>query len=117
MMLKKGLLSGLLAVTTAMTTIAVNVMPSYAAGPYQLNQRGNDTDFPTWHAGKSTKLCVKNLDGGKSALVTVNVKAGGNHGEEVKVSRGKTKCINRYWAGAYINVVNSGETSVEVWTE
>lgn len=89
-------------------------IPAKADGPYKLSERGNDRSFPTWQVGKSTKLCVENLDGGKSASVTVNA---GDAQEQVTVFPRATKCIDRHWAGIRINVVNSRGPSVKVWTE
>ena len=94
--------------------------PTYAAEPVDLEHRGDDTTFPTWHAGVSTKLCVQNLTNFPGqATVTA-----GNEREVIKVPSG-TVCIDRYWAGIIINVVNSteipsdveGEVSLRVWTE
>jgi hypothetical protein len=116
-MMTKRFLAALLAVTTVTTTIAVSVSPSYAAGPFVLSKQGNDKDFPTWHFGKATKLCIKNLNRSKTAGVTITPKAGGNQSERISVSAKKTKCINRQWGGAIINVANSSGPSVEVWTQ
>jgi hypothetical protein len=115
-MITKRFLTALLAVTTVTTTIAVSISPSHAAGPYTFYEQGNDRDFPTWHLGQATKLCVKNLHSSKTAVVTVNPKVGGNQKERISVSAKKIKCINRHWAGAIINVINSNGTPVEVWS-
>jgi len=105
-------------VVTSLMTLGLfsSASSALASGPYELIQRGNDQDFPTWHAGRTTKLCVENLHKEKPAAVKVQAKAAAGP-EEIEVPGGETKCIDRGWAGAIVNVVNVREVPVKVWTE
>ena len=70
------------------------------------------TTFPTWAAGGTTTLWVKNLEN-RSGQVSVN--AGAGH-EFVDVGSNDSTSIKRKWGGIVIGVTNSGQTEVEVWT-
>lgn len=92
------------------------IVPAQAAGPDKLNP-GDKREYSTWQAGKSTKFCVQNLDSNRSGKVNINVWFLVNHQEDVNVSSGSTKCIDRGWGGITIVVTNTGQTLVKVWTE
>ena len=88
------------------------------AGPYTLNPEQGWGGIPTWHLGKSTKLCVQNLDASRSGQVYIKSSDASTPASEyVEVAPGGTTCIERYWAGIPINANNSGFTRVQVWTE
>ena len=85
------------------------------AGPYQLTPGGN-VSYPTWHAGKSTKLCVQNLDSSNLGKATIEL-ASRLFSEDVVVNPSAIACIDRYWAGNLIHVNNTGSALIRVWTE
>ncbi|MBI4785294.1 MAG: hypothetical protein HY785_28900 [Oscillatoriophycideae cyanobacterium NC_groundwater_1537_Pr4_S-0.65um_50_18] len=89
-------------------------IPALAAGPYELSS-SEETSFPTWHAGRGTRLCVQNLDSQNSGKVRVQAALASP--EYIEVGSGAMNCIDRGWAGFDVNVRNEGQTSVKVWTE
>lgn len=87
------------------------------AGPYRLENRGNDINIDTWLA-QGTKLGVKSLDPHNYGAVKVT--AGLAAPEQVGTTGGGTTMIERNWRGVRINVVNARDdmnVPVEVWTE
>ena len=84
------------------------------AGPYILEQPGNDVWFPTYAWPHNTELIITNLDYHNPGKVTINA---GNAREDILVLAQETKTIYRDWAGIRINVVNSGGPPMQVQTK
>ena len=83
------------------------------AGPNTLPY-GDTVEYPTWYAGRSTRLYVKNPDKQFPGRVTVWA---GDDSEDVLVIGGKTNHIDRYWGGVEIYVSNTGGPTLTTWTE
>ncbi|MBI4785293.1 MAG: hypothetical protein HY785_28895 [Oscillatoriophycideae cyanobacterium NC_groundwater_1537_Pr4_S-0.65um_50_18] len=113
MLNRKGVVFGVTLLTLGIFSLPNSAL---AAGPYELRERGNDQDFPTWHVGRGTRLCVQNLDSQNSASVKVQAKAAAPP-EEIEVPASETRCIDRGWGGAIVNVANVRGIPVRVWTE
>ncbi|NCR77346.1 MAG: hypothetical protein GPI92_17880 [Microcystis aeruginosa K13-06] len=100
----------LLAITGFILGTSVFMNPAFASEPVIL-ETGKSTTFPTWEAGKTTKLCVSAIGG--NAQVKINA---GAAQESLSVASGQTKCIDRSWGGIYIGVTNQGLNLAKVWT-
>ena len=85
------------------------------AGPNVLNYN-EEVGYPTWQAGKSTRLYIQNLDRQYTGKVNVFVYGAGLQ-EDVFVSANQIEYIDRDWAGLYIQVTNNGGPTMKVWTE
>jgi len=85
------------------------------AGPNWLPY-GEALRYPTWQAGKTTRLSVQNADPRWPGKVHVSSPAS-FESEDVVVLGNTTTSIDRDWAGMYIDVRNTGGPDLTVWTE
>ncbi len=96
----------------AMAALAVGgAGTASAAGPDYLNP-GDTAHYPTWGWGGTT-LCAYNHG---YSYGRTGVSPYGTAYESFWVAPRSTACINRWWYGNPIKVINVGSTGLTTWT-
>lgn len=112
---RRRTLAAALAMTAGLGVAGVaGAGPAAAAGPYVLSYAGQNVNFPSWVWGTTT-VCAKNLSSYSYGFAAVRPVTR-SYPTNLTIAPGATRCTSGSWGGFPVNVANTGNTSLRVYS-